>query len=84
MTTKTLTPAAVQNSLKRAGFRGFRHDHRREGIRVRPGAAPGRVHIIAQMDSDTRAGRLATDMAVALLQDGYVVEQDGSFLVVTR
>lgn len=79
--TKT-TAAAVSAALRRAGFNplGSGTPTTREGIRVRGGRE---VYVVADLDSDRAAARMAQDAREALTEAGYATADagDASFYV---
>lgn len=66
--------AAVSGALRRAGFNplGSGSPRTREGIRVT--GSRDRVRVVADLDSDNAAKRLAEDAAMALAAHGFNVD----------
>lgn len=70
--TKT-TAAAVSAALRRTGFNPVGSGNTREGLRVKGSGV--QVYVVADLDSDRAAARMAQDARDALAEAGYVVAE---------
>jgi hypothetical protein len=78
MTTKAVTVSAA---LRRAGFNPVSPATQREGLKAKQSGS--RVRVVADLDSDNAARRMADDAADALSTRGYTVSSitGGAFYV---
>lgn len=79
-----LTAPHLSRRLRSLGY-GVVADHRREGLRVRQGALPGRPSVSVQIDAPGERRRLASDVMEALDLLGYraKLDDDGDAAVIT-
>lgn len=79
-----LTAPHLSRKLRALGF-GITPDHRREGLRVRQGALPGRPSVSVQIDAPGVRRRVASDVMESLGQLGYraQLDDDGDAAVIT-
>lgn len=77
-----ITAQSVSAHLRRLGYRPT-GNRNRQGLRV-AGGNFGRVRVVADLDADGAAERMASEVAADLTEAGYVVDLDGQAMYVSR